>query len=53
MPFPHVIDQNIERAESIELPGSQLKGGTRMLITESGFDQNPIERRSQSFHASD
>lgn len=32
---------------------SQIEGGTLLTITESGFDQIPIERRAQAFEAND
>lgn len=32
---------------------SEVEGGTLLTITESGFDQIPIERRSQAFKAND
>ena len=32
---------------------SDVEGGTLLTITESGFDQIPVERRSQAFQAND
>lgn len=32
---------------------SEAEGGTLLTITESGFDQIPIERRAQAFQAND
>jgi hypothetical protein len=32
---------------------SEVEGGTLLTITESGFDQIPIERRAQAYKAND
>jgi hypothetical protein len=32
---------------------SEADGGTLLTITESGFDQIPVERRAQAFKAND
>lgn len=32
---------------------SDAEGGTLLTITESGFDQIPIDRRAQAFHANE
>lgn len=54
---PFAIDPNHDYSqEPMTLVTFELfdgQGGTLLKITESGFDQIPIERRAQAFHAND
>jgi uncharacterized protein YndB with AHSA1/START domain len=54
---PFAIDPNhdysSEKKTLVSFDVAEVNGGTQLTITESGFDQIPIERRSQAFHAND
>ena len=54
---PYAIDSGVDHsAEPMTLVEFQLEevaGGTRLTITESGFDRIPLERRAKAFAAND
>jgi uncharacterized protein YndB with AHSA1/START domain len=54
---PHAIDSGVDySAEPMTLVEFQLEevaGGTRLTITESGFDRIPLERRAKAFASND
>ncbi len=54
---PFDIDPNEDYAREpmtlVTFELSEVEGGTLLTITESGFDQIPIERRAQAFEAND
>lgn len=54
---PYDIDPNVDCSKEpttlVTFELSDAEGGTLLTITESGFDQIPIERRAQAFEAND
>jgi uncharacterized protein YndB with AHSA1/START domain len=54
---PFAIDPNYDYSHEpttlVAFDLADAEGGTLLTITESGFDQIPIERRSQAFKAND
>ncbi len=54
---PFAIDPNQDYSQEpttlVTFELADAEGGTRLTITESGFDQLPSERRSQAFQAND
>ncbi len=54
---PFAIDPNHdysgEAKTLVAFDLAEVDGGTQLTITESGFDQIPVERRSQAFHSND
>jgi uncharacterized protein YndB with AHSA1/START domain len=54
---PFAIDPNCDYSKEpmtlVTFELSEAEGGTLLTITESGFDQIPIERRAQAFQAND
>ncbi len=54
---PFAIDPNVDYSQEpmtlVTFELSDVDGGTLLTITESGFDQIPMERRSQAFKAND
>lgn len=47
------VDYSAEPTTLIELELEQATGGTRLTITESGFDKIPLERRAKAFAANE
>ena len=47
------VDYSSEPATRIEIVLEEAAGGTRLTLTESGFDRIPIERRAKAFEAND
>ena len=47
------VDYSSEPATRIEIVLEETAGGTRLTLTESGFDRIPIERRAKAFEAND
>lgn len=47
------VDYSKEPATRIEVVLEEAAGGTRLTLTESGFDRIPVERRAQAFQAND
>ena len=54
---PFAIDPNYDYSKEpmtlVTFELSEIEGGTLLTITESGFDQIPVERRAQAFKADD
>jgi uncharacterized protein YndB with AHSA1/START domain len=54
---PFAIDPNVdyskEEATLVEFRLTPEKGYTRLVITESGFDRMPLERRAKAFTANE
>jgi uncharacterized protein YndB with AHSA1/START domain len=54
---PFAIDPNYDYSHEpmtlVTFELSDVDGGTLLTITESGFDQIPIERRAQAFESND
>ncbi|HEY2366039.1 MAG TPA: SRPBCC family protein [Polyangiaceae bacterium] len=54
---PFAIDPNVDYSKEettlVELVLSEEAGGTRLVITESGFDRVPLERRAKAFTANE
>ncbi len=54
---PFAIDPNYDYSQEpmtlVTFELSDAEGGTLLTITESGFDQIPIERRAQAFQSND
>jgi len=54
---PFAIDPNVDYSKEettlVELELAQEAGGTRLVITESGFDRVPLERRAKAFTANE
>ncbi|MBL8818450.1 MAG: SRPBCC domain-containing protein [Planctomyces sp.] len=52
---PFAIDPNhddsSEMKSLVSFELAEVDGGTQLTITESGFDQIPVERRSQAYKA--
>jgi hypothetical protein len=44
------VDYTKEPMTLIVFELEEISGGTLLTITESGFDQIPLERRGQGFH---
>lgn len=47
------IDYSAEPTTLIIFELKEVEGGTRLTITESGFDRIPLERRAKAFEAND
>jgi uncharacterized protein YndB with AHSA1/START domain len=47
------VDYSKEETTLVEFRLSEESGGTRLVITESGFDRVPLERRAKAFTAND
>jgi len=47
------VDYSTEPMTLVEFQLDEAAGGTRLTITESGFDRIPIERRAKAFAAND
>lgn len=54
---PFAIDRNHDYSQEpmtvVTFELAEAQGGTLLTITESGFDQIPLERRAQAFKAND
>src|SRR5262245_22521999 len=54
---PFAVDQNVDYSTEpttlIEFVLEDAPGGTRLIVSESGFDRIPLERRSQAFTSND
>ena len=54
---PFAIDRDVDYSHEpttlVEFVLADADGGTRLTITESGFDQIPLERRAKAFTAND
>lgn len=50
---PFAVDPNVDYSKEpttlVELALEQVAEGTKLVITESGFDQVPLERRAKAF----
>lgn len=50
---PHAVEPGADYSKEpftlVEFELSEVDGGTRLKITESGFDQVPLERRAKAF----
>ncbi len=47
------VDYSAEPTTLIEMMLDEVPGGTKLTITESGFDNIPLARRAQAFAAND
>jgi len=47
------VDYSKEPSTLVEFVLEEVHGGTRLTVTESGFDQIPIERRAKAFAANE
>jgi uncharacterized protein YndB with AHSA1/START domain len=47
------VDYSKEPATTIAIELEEVAGGTRLTLTESGFDRLPVERRAKAFEAND
>ena len=47
------VDYSGEPATLVEFQLEEVEGGTRLTITESGFDRIPLERRARAFAANE
>jgi uncharacterized protein YndB with AHSA1/START domain len=52
-PFGVDADASGEPTTLVELELEEVAGGTRLMITESGFDRIPPERRAKAFTANE
>lgn len=54
---PHAVDQGVDYSKEpstlVTFELEEVSGGTMLKVTESGFDQIPIERRAKAFEAND
>jgi len=54
---PFAIDEGYDYSKEpttlVEFVLDEVPGGTRLVITESGFDRIPLERRAKAFEAND
>jgi hypothetical protein len=54
---PFAVDPKIDYAKEpttlVEFVLEEAAGGTRLTITESGFDQIPLDRRAKAFAANE
>jgi uncharacterized protein YndB with AHSA1/START domain len=54
---PFAIDRNVDYSREpttlVQFELSDASGGTQLVITESGFDHIPLERRAKAFAAND
>ena len=54
---PFAIDPNVDYSKEettlVEFRLTEEKGGTRLVITETGFDRVPLERRAKAFTANE
>lgn len=49
----HGVDYSTEPMTLVEFQLDEVAGGTRLTITESGFDAIPLERRAKAFAANE
>ncbi len=47
------VDYSAEPTTLVEFTLAETRGGTRLVIRESGFDRIPLERRAKAFAAND
>ena len=47
------VDYSKEPSTLVAFVLEEVQGGTRLTVTESGFDQIPIERRAKAFAANE
>jgi uncharacterized protein YndB with AHSA1/START domain len=47
------VDYSSEPTTLVEFHLEEVEGGTRLTITESGFDRIPLERRAKAFAANE
>ena len=47
------VDYSSEPSTLVEFQLEEVAGGTRLTITESGFDRIPLERRAKAFTANE
>jgi len=47
------VDYSKEQATLVVFELEEVEGGTRLTITESGFDRIPLERRAKAFAANE
>ena len=54
---PFAMDSNVDYSKEtstlVEFVLEEVQGGTKLTVTESGFDQIPIERRAKAFAANE
>lgn len=54
---PYPLESGVDAAEAattlVEFKLEEATGGTRLTITESGFDRIPLERRAEAFKSND
>jgi uncharacterized protein YndB with AHSA1/START domain len=54
---PYAVDRNVDYSSEpttlVEFELEEAPGGTKLTITESGFDRIPLERRAQAFESND
>jgi uncharacterized protein YndB with AHSA1/START domain len=54
---PYAIDPKVdyskERPTLVEFRPEEIAGGARLLLTESGFDKVPVDRRDEAFLRND
>jgi uncharacterized protein YndB with AHSA1/START domain len=54
---PNAVDPDVDYSNEpttlVEFELSERAGGTRLTITESGFDELPAERRATALHMND
>lgn len=54
---PHAVDKGVDYSKEpstlVTFELEEVSGGTMLKVTESGFDQIPIERRAKAFAAND
>jgi uncharacterized protein YndB with AHSA1/START domain len=54
---PFAVDRSVDYTNEpttlVQFELSEVSGGTQLVITESGFDRIPLERRAKAFGAND
>jgi len=54
---PFAVEKNVDYSSEpttlVEFALAEVDGGTRLTITESGFDRIPLERRAKAFTANE
>lgn len=54
---PHAVDENKDYSNEpttlVEFTMEETPDGVKLTLTESGFDQIPLERRAEAFNAND
>jgi uncharacterized protein YndB with AHSA1/START domain len=52
---PHAVDSNVDYSKEpttlVVFELEEVAGGTMLTVTESGFDQIPLERRAKAFES--